>query len=561
MSKKISGAEYPLAKIFSSDFQYVIPSYQRPYTWEEQHASVLFDDLYNFFQTEKEDEYFLGSIVLIKQEGKPYAEVIDGQQRLTTLTILFAVFAALDQGGINGPLYKYIFEPGNEFEGISPQPRLTLRERDKDYFKQYVQELKFEALFKLDNEQLENEAKLHIKQNSKVLYDKVKTTFDHDAQSLKEFIKFLVQRCFIVAVTTPSQNTAFRVFSVMNSRGLDLQPTDIIKADVIGALSAETDREVYSKKWEDLEESIGREDFNNLFSHIRMIFSKEKAKRNLLEEFKGYVLSIITDPKVFVDQILDPYVDAYDIVKTSSYTATANAEKINNHLKWLNRIDNSDWVPAAIQFVIQNKSDSEYMLWFFEKLERLAAYMHICGLNINERIERYKLVLLALEQEHSLAAPVSTVELSNDEKIQMLNVLQSDIYSLTARRRNHIILRLDSFLSDGAATYDSSILTIEHVLPQTVHEGSEWSNLWPDEDVRKAWTHKLANLVPLNKRRNSKAQNYDFDKKKTAYFAGTKAVSSYVLTTQVLNEPQWTPDVILKRQDALLNVFKENWGL
>ena len=561
MSKKISGAEYPLAKIFSSDFQYVIPSYQRPYTWEEQHASVLFDDLYNFFQTEKEDEYFLGSIVLIKQEGKPYAEVIDGQQRLTTLTILFAVFAALDQGGINGPLYKYIFEPGNEFEGISPQPRLTLRERDKDYFKQYVQELKFEALFKLDNEQLENEAKLHIKQNSKVLYDKVKTTFDHDAQSLKEFIKFLVQRCFIVAVTTPSQNTAFRVFSVMNSRGLDLQPTDIIKADVIGALSAETDREVYSKKWEDLEESIGREDFNNLFSHIRMIFSKEKAKRNLLEEFKGYVLSIITDPKVFVDQILDPYVDAYDIVKTSSYTATANAEKINNHLKWLNRIDNSDWVPAAIQFVIQNKSDSEYMLWFFEKLERLAAYMHICGLNINERIERYKLVLLALEQEHSLAAPVSTVELSNDEKIQMLNVLQSDIYSLTARRRNHIILRLDSFLSDGAATYDSSILTIEHVLPQTVHEGSEWSELWSDEDVRKVWTHKLANLVPLNKRRNSKAQNYDFEKKKKAYFAGSKAVSSYVLTTQVLNEPQWTPDVILKRQDALLNVFKENWGL
>ena len=561
MSKKISGAEYPLAKIFSSDFQYVIPSYQRPYTWEEQHASVLFDDLYNFFQTEKEDEYFLGSIVLIKQEGKPYAEVIDGQQRLTTLTILFAVFAALDQGGINSQLYKYIFEPGNEFEGINPQPRLTLRERDKDYFKKYVQELKFEALFKFDNEQLENEAKLHIKQNSKVLYDKVKTTFDHDAQSLKEFIKFLVQRCFIVAVTTPSQNTAFRVFSVMNSRGLDLQPTDIIKADVIGALSAETDREVYSKKWEDLEESIGREDFNNLFSHIRMIFSKEKAKRNLLEEFKGYVLSIITDPKVFVDQILDPYVDAYDIVKTSSYTATANAEKINNHLKWLNRIDNSDWVPAAIQFVIQNKSDSEYMLWFFEKLERLAAYMHICGLNINERIERYKLVLLALEQEHSLAAPVSTVELSNDEKIQMLNVLQSDIYSLTARRRNHIILRLDSFLSDGAATYDSSILTIEHVLPQTVHEGSEWSNLWPDEDVRKAWTHKLANLVPLNKRRNSKAQNYDFDKKKTAYFAGTKAVSSYVLTTQVLNEPQWTTDVILKRQDALLNVFKENWGL
>lgn len=561
MSKKISGAEYPLAKIFSSDFQYVIPSYQRPYTWEEQHASVLFDDLYNFFKTEKEDEYFLGSIVLIKQEGKPYAEVIDGQQRLTTLTILFSVFAALDPKGVHGELYEYIFEPGKRFQGINPQPRLTLRERDKEFFKKYVQELRFDELFKLDNEQLENEAKLHIKQNSKVLYDKVKTAFEHNSQQLEAFIIFLVQRCFIVAVTTPSQNTAFRVFSVMNSRGLDLQPTDIIKADVIGALAALADQELYSKKWEDLEESIGREDFNNLFSHIRMIFSKEKAKRNLLEEFKGYVLSIITDPKVFVDQVLEPYVDAYDIVKTSSYTAIANAEKVNNYLKWLNRIDNSDWVPAAIQFVIQHKSDSEYMLWFFEKLERLAAYMHICGLNINERIERYKLVLLALEQEHFLESPINTVELSNDEKIQMLNVLQSDIYSLTARRRNHIILRLDSFLSDGAATYDSSILTIEHVLPQTVNDGSEWAELWPDENVRKVWTHKLANLVPLNKRRNSKAQNYDFGKKKTAYFAGSKAVSSYILTTQVLNEPKWTQDVIQKRQEALLNVFKENWGL
>jgi len=77
MSKKISGAEYPLSKIFSSDFDYVIPSYQRPYAWTVDQASELFDDLYDFYVREKEDTYFLGSIVLIKEEGKPYSEVID----------------------------------------------------------------------------------------------------------------------------------------------------------------------------------------------------------------------------------------------------------------------------------------------------------------------------------------------------------------------------------------------------------------------------------------------------------------------------------------------------
>ena len=66
MSKKISGAEYPLAKIFSSDFDYAIPSYQRPYAWTEVQAGDLFSDLYDFFVKEKDDTYFLGSIVLIK---------------------------------------------------------------------------------------------------------------------------------------------------------------------------------------------------------------------------------------------------------------------------------------------------------------------------------------------------------------------------------------------------------------------------------------------------------------------------------------------------------------
>ena len=91
MSTKIKGAEYQLAKIFSSDFDYDIPSYQRPYAWTEEETDTLFEDLYDFYINEPSDEnYFLGSIVLIKEDDKPHADVIDGQQRLTTLTILLA---------------------------------------------------------------------------------------------------------------------------------------------------------------------------------------------------------------------------------------------------------------------------------------------------------------------------------------------------------------------------------------------------------------------------------------------------------------------------------------
>ena len=230
MSKKISAAEYPLAKIFSSDFAYVIPSYQRPYAWTVDQASELFDDLFGFYdESEPEEEsYFLGSIVLIKEESKPRAEVIDGQQRLTTLTILFSALAFILEGEQREKLCKYIREPGNEFEGLEPKPRLTLRERDKEFFSMYVQALNFEQLSELDDRSLDNESQSNIKKNSQLFLKRIEKKLSNSADRIKGFITFLVQRCFLVAVSTPSQQSAFRVFSVMNSRGLDLQPTDII---------------------------------------------------------------------------------------------------------------------------------------------------------------------------------------------------------------------------------------------------------------------------------------------------------------------------------------------
>ena len=221
MSKKISGAEYPLAKIFSSDFDYAIPSYQRPYAWTEVQAGDLFSDLYDFFVKEKDDTYFLGSIVLIKDEGKPNAEVIDGQQRLTTLTILLAALASYFSGDLRSDFENYLREPGRASQGLMPKPRLTLRERDRKFFADYVQNLKFKELIALDPAQLDNESQRNIRRNAELLLQKLDVSFKGATERLCEFGAFLVQRCFLVAVSTPSQQSAFRVFSVLNSRGLD----------------------------------------------------------------------------------------------------------------------------------------------------------------------------------------------------------------------------------------------------------------------------------------------------------------------------------------------------
>lgn len=246
MSNKITGKEYPLDKIFSSDFEYHIPVYQRPYAWTEDETGKLFDDLYDFFCTRSTENYFLGSIVMIKDDNNRYADVIDGQQRLTTLSILFAAMAERFTGGRKTSCMKRLQEPGDELAGIKAQPRLFLRDWDQPFFCQYIQNVEFKSLFEIDPVTLDTDSKRHIQQNAKLLRERLADNFPTEDELL-QFTTFLLNQCYLVGVSTDNQASAFRIFSVMNSRGLDLLPIDIIKSETIGRLPQALQRDYTDK--------------------------------------------------------------------------------------------------------------------------------------------------------------------------------------------------------------------------------------------------------------------------------------------------------------------------
>ena len=556
MSNKITGQEYPLSKIFSSDFDFQIPPYQRPYAWTETEASELFDDLYDSYKRNQTEDYFLGSIVLIKEENKPYAEVIDGQQRLTTLTILLASIADQATGDVRAEFLDYIKEPGKKTLGLPAKPRLALRKTDKEFFFEYIQSLQFNKLFDLQKDQLKTEAQEHIQKNARLFISRMIDKFSGDQQDILGFGSFIVRNCYLVAVSSPSKTSAFRVFSVLNNRGLDLLPSDIIKADVIGKISPAKQNK-YTEQWESIENQTGRGKFNDLFGHIRMIFSRRKQQNTLLEEFDTYVMGGMMTPESLIDDVIQPYAESFRILTKCDYQSSENAQPINSYLNWLNKINKTDWLPPAILYFSQHHPQED-VLKFVQKLERLAAFMHICAENVNYRIERYAKII----DEINKGTWPQSIELQKKEIIKMRKCLDGDIYTdLTSARRNYLILRLDSFVSDGEAQYTPATLTIEHVLPQTPEAGSQWLSWWPDEEERNRWTHRIANLVPLPRQKNSEAQNYEFQLKKDKYFKGKYGTSSYTLTTQVLNMQEWTPMVLAERQQALLNAFSKKWEL
>jgi len=115
-------------------------------------------------------------------------------------------------------------------------------------------------------------------------------------------------------------------------------------------------------------------------------------------------------------------------------------------------------------------------------------------------------------------------------------------------------------MSGGGAFYDHETTTVEHVLPQKPQEGSKWLEWFPEPSIRAVVVHTLGNLALLTRKKNSAARNYEFEKKKTAYFA-RGGISPFVLTTQVLRTPEWTLAVVIARQAELMAKLEEHWRL
>ena len=135
----ISATEKPLGKVFTSDYQLTIPSFQRAYTWQAENIEQLVNDLQDAC-ADPDTPYFLGSLILVK-DGPTQYQVIDGQQRLISLSIIVSVLRELeDDPELIESLNDLIVEPGDKLRGIKAEPRLKLRERDTNFFRMYVQE-------------------------------------------------------------------------------------------------------------------------------------------------------------------------------------------------------------------------------------------------------------------------------------------------------------------------------------------------------------------------------------------------------------------------------------
>lgn len=560
MSERIEAKEIALADLFGPKFMFTIPVYQRPLSWTVENFDILFEDIAGAKDNDL-GQYFLGSI-LLQEFSKDSYYLVDGQQRLSSVAILLAVIRDNSQNTtLRDKVKSYLYQEKDVFKEIPEVMRITPWEDLKDLFRNYVYELDGTKKFLGD---FGTKIKYSDQEDPKYHLFEAITTFKkkiENCQDIDAFVKYLLNKVFMVYIKTSSQTSAFRLFTVMNSRGMPLDPSDLLKAESLEAIQDPTTRERYARTWRDIEDEIGREDLGNLIAYMRTIETKTKAELGIYDEFqKIFRGKVLVKGVQFIDYlkeineiyqkgILDGEVETKDRVQKNDYKVTVDLME--------RFIPFSDWIPPLLAFHYKFRTKGG-IPEFLTKFERKVALEWAIGLSPTERITSLNKVIQLIDDNVDPFEVVKKVELPKKQDAEPLLVSRlndSQMYWIYGGKLSkYLLLRIDKefWEMENFAGYPGSV-TVEHVLPQTTQVGSVWRTWFSDKE-RDQWTNRLGNLTLLSGRKNSEAQNYDFARKKSVYFG--KKGTAFKITQQLDRNQVWKLEQVNRRQEEFVDIVK-----
>jgi len=587
MSANQINAEEEFLNTLYDDYHYTIPKFQRPFSWTEEHFVDLLDDLTDAYdvgrdahgtlldetdelkkQTLNEYEpYFLGSIILNDgSDSGERSDIIDGQQRLTSLAVLIAVLRDLtdDERRANS-LGGLIYEESDPIKGKSETVRLEIRERDRSFFDKYVLS-RGSTADAPDPETGDSEPKQNILQAIQTFRQELSDWQAEEDGDIDDFATYLTLRVVMVRISTNSLSSAFRLFNVTNARGMPLNNADLLKSENLSHIDDDDKREKYQRKWEDMEEEVGNEGLERFIGFMRHILVKEKSQKSVYDEFKDRVFP--EDNTFRGAKFVDYLETVFDVHRHRIYNAELDAASHSEEVYYHNLVSlmrdfypSDEWMVALIQFDAKFDDDSA-LLSFVERLERRLTVDWLTGSSNTGRYSRVYSLLREIEKantpEDVLDLPILNEKIGDEsdafeKALDITNFYRKGNYQWP----KYILMRINGERFDNRNSkveYGNNV-TIEHILPQTPNN-DYWLSRFDDERWRDTWTDRMGNLVPLDGRKNYKVSNKPFTAKYEEYF---KKKSDFPLVNELEEYDEWTQEHLKARHDRMKKEAKEIW--
>jgi Uncharacterized conserved protein len=578
MAEQITSDKLAVKDVLSKWFR--VPEYQRPYVWGNDQVTELLDDVFKSHQSNPDSEYFLGSMVLQKKEknddSTQYIEydLLDGQQRLTTLFLIFAVIRDLTEVSNESRLKsckEAIYQMANPDYNIPERLRIIFDIRDnvKSFVANYVKADKG-TLKEIELRKFVENTKEDISiRNLATAILAIHVFFK--GHSVDSFFKYLCTKVLMIYVATEKLDDAFHLFTVMNNRGIKLRNSDILKASNLAKVDANK-RTEYAKKWEKIETYFG-EDFDNFLSHLRTILVKQKAGYNLLKEFEDNIYApkdFDRLNKIYIDKkplllkgvdtfdFIDKHYENYTVLFQKDNISLCNSYEASNYIAMMSKGFEADfWIPALLCYF--DKYKYAKLLDYIILLDNRFSADWLSGQSPTDRIENMNKLISKIDsaKADNPDEVLSSDELTFDKK-NLLNCISEKLYG--RRFARYILLKLD-MLYHGHTTSISfpETISIEHILPQNPDEKSNWVK---DFDVieRDIWTDRIGNLVLLSCRKNSSQGNLEYSNKKTKYFkSNVELFSNSIRIYNTYNE--WKPIDVKENHQLVITKFLSAYGV
>ncbi|MEM8634274.1 MAG: DUF262 domain-containing HNH endonuclease family protein [Pseudomonadota bacterium] len=548
----LTSRETTAGELFAPGQALTMPPYQRSYSWGEKEALDLLGDLRD--AAASEEIHFIGAIVVVKDEESDSYEIVDGQQRLTTLTILLAVLRDLETDAeAAATIHSLIGDTGRPMLSEEARWRLTLNHIDGPFFRAMVQEQGSTALSA--DEGGESESQRRMTRNAGAFR---RALSNIDIEERRALTDTIINGCAIVRVTVADRDAGYKVFRVLNDRGKEPNAHDIIKTEIFERAGFSVDEaDKQSRRWAEHEALLGGSAFDDLLRQIRFTFDKSN-KGDLVSGFRKAPLGKIP-PMKFLSETLPKYVEAYDKVARADLGNSPDSEQIRDRLYQLHYLDHQTWKAPAIHYLATRGEQSKDALDFFKGLERLGYLLQLVIPNRDQRNRRYRRVIESIDARgrDNFYGRGGALAVSRDDGRKVHERLRGRFATFTQRRA--MILRLNAAMEGGQTVPPGADATVEHVLPRNPSKHSHWFKVWPDEKSRRELCDTIGNLVLLPRSINEQADTLTYQDKKKLYFSDSD-LAHFALTQAIEDEHTWTPEVVSRRSTQLADILCKDWG-
>lgn len=545
-------------KILGNGLTYVIPKFQRDYSWESEHWDDLWQDLEDLY-TDRENAHYMGYLVLQTTDQKEH-KIIDGQQRITTMSLLIIAILkhlkALEENSIDSDKNKIRREQlQNSYIGyldpvtLVPKNKLKLNRNNDNFYRAYIVPMGHIP------QRNTNASEKLMRACFEWYYKKVATKYK-TGEELVSFIDKVVDKLFFTVITVGDELNAYKVFETLNARGVQLSSSDLLKnylfssvdSDPNGAHIEEFNQlELY---WDQIIGKLGSEKLPEFLRYYWNSSNKTVRKNDL---FKTIKKSINSKEQVF--QLLRDLVQKADIYKA---LLNPNDELWGGNNEIINSLEELRIFGAKQPVSLLIAAYSNLPQEQFIKILKICSIIYmrynvIGGLNPNDQENVFNRISNIISTEKTFNKSDFSEIYPSDEEFEA-SFLNKELGNNSRNRKviKYILTKIENHISGLDYDVTSEKNSIEHILPE--NPTVEWD---VDDEVVERCRYRLGNLTLLEKVKNNNLQNAVYQVKKDVFLT-----SGFLSTKKIAEEyEKWSEDEVVKRQKSMAKLAKSIWRI